>query len=287
MTASLRASRALQRLAQSPSRLSLTSSTSSPKTSLPTGPCLLCQLQQQLQHRRLPHTTVPHLQQQQRTFTSTIRLRNPPSPSSTSTPTPEPKETIPNPPNTTTHYTIFPTTFPSSSTPFTVNTANLKREFLQLQNTLHPDKYPPGPLKQHAETLSARINEAYRTLSNPLLRAQYILHQYHGIDVTAEDGSGAGSKPLDPELLMEVIDVQEEIEELSEGGGEEAEKRIEELRGENAERVQGCVGGLERAFGEGDVEAARELTVRLKFWVSVGEGLREWEPGMGGIRLIH
>ncbi|KAL4872220.1 hypothetical protein BDV12DRAFT_193666 [Aspergillus spectabilis] len=243
-----------------------------PKRKIHTGSCILCQHQLR---SRVPGTVTPY----QRTFTTT------PSPHISNPESQTAQPSIPNPPNTTTHYTIFPQTFPSNSTPFSVDTALLRREFLSLQNTLHPDKYPPGPLKHQAESLSARINEAYRTLLNPLLRAQYILHQYHGIDVTAEDGSGTGNKPLDPELLMEVMDVQEEIEELSGDAG--AEGRIEEMKKENEGRVKECVSGLEEAFGKGDVEGARELCVRLKFWVSVGEGLREWEPGMEGIRLIH
>jgi molecular chaperone HscB len=208
------------------------------------------------------------------------------SPQAESITTTTPTATLPNTPDTTTHYTIFPQTLPAGpppSSPFFIPLPILRREFFSLQNTLHPDKYPPGPLKQQAEALSARINEAYRTLSDPLLRAQYILHTFHGIDVTAEDG--AAQHPLDPELLMEVMDVQESIEEVGEGA--EAEKEIAEIKRENDTRIERCVEALGRAFDSGDVEGARGECVRLKFWVSVAEGLREWEPGMGGIRLVH
>ncbi|KAL4784676.1 hypothetical protein BJX76DRAFT_212322 [Aspergillus varians] len=279
MAASFRSQRALQRLATSSQptpRSYLTSTRKTPSTSS----CLLCQLHLSSNtaitrshpspHHRRPFTTTPT-----RTLTS-------PSTSSaepTTTPTP-------NAPNTTTYYTIFPQTLPSGpppSSPFAIDLPRLRREFLQLQNTIHPDKCPPGPTKQQAESLSATINEAYRTLSDPLLRAQYILRQFHGIDVTAEDG--AGSHPLDPELLMEVMDVQEAIEGV--GSGPEAEAQIAEMKGENDERLRGCVEALGRAFDSGDLQGATGESVRLKFWVSVAEGLKEWEPGMEGIRLIH
>jgi molecular chaperone HscB len=159
----------------------------------------------------------------------------------------------------------------------------LRREFLRLQNVIHPDKYPPGPAKQRAEALSARVNEAYRTLADPLQRAQYLLREIHGIDVTAEDG--ATQHALDPETLMEVMEVQETIEDV--GAGPEAEETIAALKKENDARVAECVKSLAQAFERGDIEAARQECVRLRFWYSVGEGLREWEPGRTEIRLVH
>lgn len=191
-------------------------------------------------------------------------------------------------PDLTNHYTIFRETLPAGpppASPFDLPLADLRREFLRLQNVIHPDKYPPGPAKQRAEALSARINEAYRTLSDPLQRAQYLLREMHGIDVTAEDAASASTHALDPQTLMEVMEVQETIEEV--GAGPEAEGAIAELKKENDARVAGCVERLGRAFERGDIEAARQECVRLRFWYSVGEGLREWEPGSTEIRLIH
>lgn len=189
-------------------------------------------------------------------------------------------------PDITNYYTIFAKTLPSGpppASPFTISTADLKREFLQLQGLVHPDKYPNGTEKQHAEGLSARINEAYRTLIDPLQRAQYILREWHGIDVTAEDA--ATKHALDPETLMEVMEVQETIEEV--GATAEAESQINALKKENEGRVLECVERLGRAFEKGDLEAARKECIRLRFWYSVGEGLREWEPGNTEIRLMH
>ncbi|KAL4798217.1 HSCB C-terminal oligomerization domain-containing protein [Aspergillus venezuelensis] len=277
----IRPQRVLQRLTSSSrstasSRAHLT--TSPIKTTTTAASCAPCQNQA----RPSSNSAVvnqPRFLSHRRTFTTTLRTLN-------SNTTSEEEPTLPNAPNTSTYYTIFPSTLPSGPPPhasFSIDTATLRREFLQLQNTLHPDKYPPGPQKKQAETLSATINEAYRTLLDPLLRAQYILRTFHDIDVTAEDG--AGSHPLDQELLMEVMDVQEAIEEV--GQGPEAEKEIEEMKRENDERVKGCLESLAAAFDSGDIEGATGEAVRLKFWAGVGAGLKEWEPGMGGIKLVH
>lgn len=189
-------------------------------------------------------------------------------------------------PDITNYYTIFPQTIPAGpppASPFSISVADLRREFLQLQSKIHPDKYPAGDAKQHAEALSARINEAYRTLADPLQRAQYLLREWHGIDVTAEDA--ATKHALDPETLMEVMEVQETIEEV--GATPEGEAEINALKIDNDGRIGVCVGALAGYFDKGDIEAARKECIRLRFWYSVGEGLREWEPGNTEIRLVH
>ena len=190
-------------------------------------------------------------------------------------------------PDITNYYTIFPTTIPLGpppASPFDISNPSLRREFLKLQALAHPDKFPPGPAKERAEALSSRINQAYRTLADPLLRAQYLLCEWHGIDVTAEDG-GAASIQLDPSTLMVVMDVQEKIEEL--GQEENAPAEIEKMKEENTQRIQETVEKLGMAFDSRDIETAKSECVRLRFWYSLGEGLREWEPGRTEIRLIH
>lgn len=186
-------------------------------------------------------------------------------------------------PDISTNYTIFPKTIPSGpppTGPFDIPIPELRREFLSLQSLAHPDKYSQGLEKQRAEALSSRINEAYRTLSDPLLRAQYLLLQQHGIDVTAEDGA-AKAENQDNETLMEVMEVQEAIEEA------EDEATIGELKVDNEAKVEECVKSLGEAFDRGDVDGARRLCIRLRFWYSVREGLREWEPGNRNVRLVH
>ncbi|BCR90767.1 J-type chaperone JAC1 [Aspergillus chevalieri] len=194
--------------------------------------------------------------------------------------------------NITNYYTLFPSTLPNGPPPatkFDIPLRTLRAEFLSLQNRTHPDKFPPGAPKQKAEALSALLNEAYRTLSDPLTRAQYLLRIQHGIDVTAEESAATDKQALDPETLMAVMEVQEKIEELAEeeGSGEEAQKVIEDMKGENRERVEEGVKVLGEMVEKGDVEGMRRECVRLRFWYSVGEGLKEWTPGVREIRLVH
>jgi len=155
-----------------------------------------------------------------------------------------------------------------------IDTKQLRKEFLQLQAVAHPDRHPQE-LKSRAEATSARINESYKTLQDPLLRAQYLL-SLRGIDV-AEDET---AKVDDPELLMEVLDTREEIE------GAQEEDELEELRALNEERIEASEKVLDRAFKEDDIVAAKEEAVRLRYWVNIRESLDSWEKGRSVV-LIH
>jgi len=130
-------------------------------------------------------------------------------------------------------------------------------------------------MKNRAEATSARINEAYKTLQNPLLRAQYLL-SLKGIDV-AEDET---AKVEDPELLMKVLDAREEIEDAQEEEELEGMKRINDQRIEESEKV------LDGAFREDDMELAKGEAVRLRYWVNIKESLDAWEKGKPVV-LVH
>jgi molecular chaperone HscB len=70
---------------------------------------------------------------------------------------------------------------------FRVDGAVLDRAYRQLQTEVHPDRFAGGSDAQRREALqsSARVNEAYRALKNPVQRAQYLL-RLHGIDTLSE-----------------------------------------------------------------------------------------------------
>lgn len=79
--------------------------------------------------------------------------------------------------------------------------------------------------------------------------------------------------------------MREMIEEIA--NDPKAVEIVERMKGDNQERVEESVRALGAAFDAGDIEGARKECVRLRFWYSVGEGLREWEPGTTEIRLVH
>lgn len=165
----------------------------------------------------------------------------------------------------------------------------LRREFLQLQAAAHPDFHhhaasadmaatdADGPRSRYskarmqAEAMSALINEAYKTLSSPLLRAQYLLLSRHGTDLAGDEAGTATES--DPELLMAVLEAREEIE------GAETEGALQGVAAENDERILSSEEVLARAFAEDDIDTAKAETVRLRYWVNIRDSLANWEPG--------
>jgi molecular chaperone HscB len=104
----------------------------------------------------------------------------------------------------TNHFEIFD--LPVS---FVIDTDSLAQRYLDLQRTVHPDKYANAPAQERrlAMQKATQINEAFQTLKNPLARGLYLL-QLQGIDTN--DNSTA----MDNEFLLEQMDLREQLAEI-------------------------------------------------------------------------
>ena len=176
-----------------------------------------------------------------------------------------------------THYEMFPSTLqsgPPPAGPFSIDLRQLRKEFLQLQAQAHPDRHQ-GENRARAEGLSSRINEAYKTLQNPLLRAQYLLG-LRGVDV-AEDET---AKVEDPALLMEVLEMRETIEEVEDEG------QLQSLKAQNDAKIEKSVSILEQAFKDNDIASAKDEAVKLRYWINIKDSLHSWEKGKPVV-LVH
>jgi molecular chaperone HscB len=77
----------------------------------------------------------------------------------------------------------------------------------------------------------------------------------------------------DPDTLEEIMDVRSAMEFAGSGG------EVERLTKENRKRMSDTETKIANAFESGDVETAKRETVRLKYLVSLQEGLSNWEEG--------
>ncbi|MFP5501735.1 MAG: hypothetical protein ACLGIN_04545 [Candidatus Sericytochromatia bacterium] len=120
---------------------------------------------------------------------------------------------------------------------------------------MHPDRFATaGPDQQalsaeHAEFL----NQAYRTLRDPVERARYFL--------TLHPATSSGNRV--PVALAEAVF---ELQELEAASLEEARARAAELRAEVAGHEQALLTGLHATFSEWDAQpsdAARERIAAL------------------------
>ena len=81
---------------------------------------------------------------------------------------------------------------------FRCDTDALDRAYRALQSAVHPDRHAAADDAQRRLALqaSARVNEAYRTLKDPVARAEYLL-ALHGVD------SGSAREPGLPLAFLE------------------------------------------------------------------------------------
>src|SRR3954454_19261952 len=104
--------------------------------------------------------------------------------------------------------------------------SDLQKRFYQLSREWHPDRFSRKGPEESARAMenTAVINDGYRTLRDPVKRAEYLL---------TEEGFPIGeqrSKDVPPELLEEVFELNMALEEMR-GGDESARPQLEEAKG--------------------------------------------------------
>lgn len=178
------------------------------------------------------------------------------------------------------YYKLFPRTFPSSKPVWEVDQGKLRKEYRSLQAQFHPDKLRDAPGdSQELEERSALLNKAFHTLKAPLTRSQYLLKQLQGVDLQ-DDKVKQQLTASDPELLMEVLDVHEQLSEC------ESEEDVRVIEQENKLRLREIESQLDAAYESNDLEAATVLTVSLKYWTNLALAIKEWAPGKP-VELVH
>ena len=104
-----------------------------------------------------------------------------------------------------------------------VDPAALEREFYALSRKLHPDIYAGRNTQEQEWSLeqSSRVNDAYRTLKDPIRRTEYLL-QLEGVELEGQSKaateearkSGVKKQIVPPGLLEEVFELNMQLEEL-------------------------------------------------------------------------
>jgi molecular chaperone HscB len=94
-----------------------------------------------------------------------------------------------------------------------IDNADLQKRFYELSRKLHPDLFARKSEREREQALesSSVLNDAYRTLRDPVKRAEYVLSR-HGFDMAEQRSSN-----VPPELLEEVFELNEALEEMRTG----------------------------------------------------------------------
>jgi molecular chaperone HscB len=134
----------------------------------------------------------------------------------------------------------------------------LDRRYRDLQRDVHPDRVAGGDDAQQrvAMQASARVNEAYRTLKDPVERGRYIL-ELAGIDALAETDTA-----LALPFLEQQLERREQAADARDAGDVATlESIIRVIRDESAQREH----ALAERLDAHDVDTARAGVRELKF----------------------
>ncbi|MES1992237.1 MAG: Fe-S protein assembly co-chaperone HscB [Pseudomonadota bacterium] len=158
---------------------------------------------------------------------------------------------------------------------FAQDPTELERRYLEMQTRVHPDRHAHQDAAQRRAAVeqAARINEAYRTLKDPLTRSTHLL-ALRGVDVLS-----AGSIPLPADFLFQQMSWHEDLEAARKAGDQDRLARLaESLLAERERLVQALIRTLDE---ERDDNAAAQRVRQLMFLRRLIEqaqaAIEEWE----------
>jgi molecular chaperone HscB len=151
----------------------------------------------------------------------------------------------------------------------TIDLPDLEQRFHSLSWKLHPDHFVRASEDERQLSLdrSSQLNDAYRTLQNPVARVEYLL----GLAGLRKEGQKKQQAP--PELLEEVFELNESLDELRdvrESGGsaatmaglraklEAAQHKFESLLVEVDKELSRASSEWDRALDSGADDAAKK-----------------------------
>jgi molecular chaperone HscB len=95
-----------------------------------------------------------------------------------------------------------------------LDAAALEREFYRLSRRLHPDVYARASYQEQDWSLanSSLLNDAYRTLKDPVKRTEYLL-KIEGI-ISPDEGGAKKEDRVPADLLEEVFELNMQLDEM-------------------------------------------------------------------------
>jgi len=142
----------------------------------------------------------------------------------------------------------------------------LDQAYRALQHDIHPDRHATENEAQRrlAQQSSARVNEAYRALKDPVARAQYLL-SLHGLDPLAESNTALPTAFLEHEL--------ERRESVAEAQDRRDSARLDELLREVRAHAAALESRLADHLARESWNEAHDAVRELKFLSKVGDDI--------------
>ena len=135
----------------------------------------------------------------------------------------------------------------------------LQKRYYELSRQLHPDRFmqKPEAERQQALDMSSALNDAYRTLKDPIKRAQYLL-SLEGFEIGEQR-----SKDVPPELLEEVFELNMALEEMR-GGDDSARPQLEQAEKTFTGMLAATDEQIQSLFERYDATQARDVLIQIR-----------------------
>ncbi|EGG15007.1 hypothetical protein DFA_09827 [Cavenderia fasciculata] len=158
------------------------------------------------------------------------------------------------------HQRINPFDIFSIKPEYNVDLKDISNRFKQLQKKLHPDLFQTLSKKEQdlSKDQATALNGAYNILRSPFLRAEFMLND-KGLDLE-------NVSDVDPEVLMEILEIREEIE-----AAEENEDAIKEIAHTNRQKMNQVEKKLDQLFKENNYDEALNQAVYLRYLTRIQE----------------
>jgi len=144
----------------------------------------------------------------------------------------------------------------------------LEKQFYKLSRKLHPDLFATASAEQQQQATehSSLLNDAYRTLRDPVERTKYLL-RLEGASVEEESArehkaAAAEGRPVNQnvpaDLLMEVFELNMQLEELRMGGDDpELRGQLQQSRTGLEQQLLDCDAQLRQCWQQWDSAAGQ------------------------------
>jgi molecular chaperone HscB len=136
---------------------------------------------------------------------------------------------------------------------------DLQQRYYRLSRESHPDRFMNKPASEQKQALdkSSALNDARRTLQDPIKRANYLLSM-EGFDIGEQR-----SKDVPPELLEEVFELNMALEEMR-GGDDSARPQLEQAEGNFTKMMNDLDNQLQALFEKYDNAPQRETLAEIR-----------------------
>jgi molecular chaperone HscB len=145
---------------------------------------------------------------------------------------------------------------------FDLDLADLERRYKDLTKILHPDRFARADARARRASLSrsVQLNDAWRTLRDPVRRAEYLL-RLAGIDLSESNQR----IPVAPALLMETMELREGLAEARAArDGSRVRALAMDVRGRRTRALAEVAVGF--AADQPDLEAIGRTLIPVRYY---------------------